>query len=131
MKKDARAAHSTVRGSIATGLAGLSLLLVPAICAAEGSAVRAKGGSADAAVATLSNLKTLPPWAYLQEAAAVHLAPSAGSPVVDHLRFLTVDGQAEVYLALRSYSIGQVIWVLVPIPGRPNGATGWVPASAL
>jgi L,D-transpeptidase-like protein len=109
----------------------VSVLFAPAICAGEGSAVTAKGGSAGAVVANLSNLKTLSRWAYPQAAVAVHQHPSASSRVVDHLRLLTLDGQAAVYLALRSYTIGRVTWILVPIPGRPNGVTGWVPASAL
>jgi hypothetical protein len=132
VKEDAcSAAHPTVCRSVAAVLAGVSLLLAPANSAAEGSAPTAKGGSANAVVATLSNLKTLSRWAYPQAPAAAHQHPSARSPVVDHLRFLTVDGQAEVYLALRSYTVGRVAWILVPIPGRPNGVSGWVPASAL
>jgi hypothetical protein len=89
------------------------------------------GASADAIVATLSNLKTLSRWAYPQEPAAAHQFPSTHSRVVGHLHFLTVDGQAEVYIALRSYTVGRMTWILVPIPGRPNGVTGWVPAFAL
>jgi hypothetical protein len=51
--------------------------------------------------------------------------------VVGHLGFLTSDGQAQVYLALRSYTAERLTWILVSLPGRPNGVTGWVPASAL
>jgi hypothetical protein len=107
------------------------LLLAPAISAAAGSSTSATAGSPGAVLATLSNLKTLSHWAYPQAAAAAHQAPSAHSRVVGHLHFLTVDGQAEVYLALRSYTVGPMTWILVPIPGRPNGVTGWVRASAL
>ena len=119
------------RHSVAAVLAGLSLLLAPAVCAAEGSATPAAVGSAGTVVATLSNLRTLSRWAYPQAAAAAHQHPSARSRVVGHLRFLTVDGQAAVYLALRSYTVGRMTWILVPLPGRPNGATGWVPSGAL
>ena len=132
MRKEAcSAARPTVCRSVAAVLAGASLLLAPATCAAEGSAVAANGGSAGAIVANLSNLKTLSRWAYPQAAAAVYQHPSDRSRVVDHLQLLTPDGQAEVYLALRSYTIAGVTWLLVPIPERPNGITGWVPASAL
>jgi hypothetical protein len=119
--------------SFATVLVSLWLLFAPAISAAAGSSTStsAMGGSPGAVVATLSNLTTLSRWAYPQATAAAHRAPSAHSPVVGHLHFLTVDGQAEVYLALRSYTVGATTWILVPIPGRPNGVTGWVPASAL
>jgi hypothetical protein len=109
----------------------VGLLCGPAISAASGSATSGTGEAAGAVVATLSNLKTLSRWAYPQAAAAAHQFPSTHSRVVGHLRFLTVDGQAEVYLALRLYTVGRMTWILVPIPGRPNGVTGWVPASAL
>jgi L,D-transpeptidase catalytic domain len=132
VRKDASSAgRPTVCRSVAAVLAGVSVLFAPAICAAEGSAVTARGGSAGAVVANLSNLKTLSRWAYPQAPAAAHQHPSTRSRVVDHLRLLTLDGQAAVYLALRSYTIGGVTWILVSIPGRPNGLTGWVPASAL
>jgi len=51
--------------------------------------------------------------------------------VVGHLQFLTSDGQAAVYIELRSVTIGGRSWILVPLPGRPNGSHGWVPAGAL
>jgi hypothetical protein len=57
--------------------------------------------------------------------------PSGRSRVVDRLQLLTPDGQAQVYLALRSVTIDRVTWILLSVPGRPNGITGWVPASAL
>ena len=82
-------------------------------------------------VGELSNLKTLSRWAYPQAAVAARLHPTARSRIVGHLRFLTIDGQAQVYLVLRSYTLGKQKWMLVPLPGRPNGVTGWVPASAL
>jgi len=84
-----------------------------------------------ASLATLSNLKTLSRWAYPQAAEAARQFPSAKARVVGHLHFLTPDGQAEVYLALRSYTLGDHEWIDVPIPGRPNGRTGWVPSWAL
>lgn len=82
-------------------------------------------------ITKLSNLRTLSRWAYPEAAAAVRSAPSSNSSVVGHLRLLTPDGQAQPYLALRSYSMGSGAWVLVPLPGRPNGREGWVPARAL
>jgi hypothetical protein len=80
---------------------------------------------------TLSNMRTLTRWAYPQEPAPARAGPSLRSRVVGRLHFLTSDGRAEIYLALRSYTIDATSWVLVPLPGRPNGVTGWVPASAL
>lgn len=128
-------------GLCAALLATAALLLAPTLAAAAGTpsssttgtpGSSASGGSSPAAVtATLSNLTTLTRWAYPQQAAAAHQFPTAHSRVVGHLHFLTVDGQAEVYLALRSYTLDGASWVDVPLPGRPNGVTGWVPANAL
>jgi L,D-transpeptidase catalytic domain len=84
-----------------------------------------------ATVATLSNLKTLTRWAYPQAAAPAHAFPSASSRVVGHMQFLTPDGQAQVYLALRSYTAGNHEWIEIPLPGRPNGRNGWVALSDL
>jgi hypothetical protein len=80
---------------------------------------------------TLSNLTTLTRWAYPQSPDAARSAPSLTSRVVGRLQFLTNEGQAEMYLELRSVTIGGHTWILVPIPGRPNGLQGWVPAGAL
>jgi hypothetical protein len=82
-------------------------------------------------VAQLSNLTTLSRWAYPQAAVAARAHPSPAARVVGHLHFLTPDGQAQLYLVLRSYTLDGHEWMLVPLPGRPNGVTGWVPVSAL
>jgi L,D-transpeptidase catalytic domain len=79
----------------------------------------------------LSNLRTLSRWAYPQAADAAHARPSRVSRAVGRLRFLTSDRQAEVYLALRAQTVEGREWIEVPLPGRPNGLDGWVPAAAL
>jgi hypothetical protein len=113
-------------------LAALAALF-PLLARAGSASARAAVASAASAGATetLSNLTTLSHWAYPEAAVAARRDPSESAPVVGKLHFLTPDGQAELYLALRSYSVGDAVWILVPIPGRPNGITGWVPASAL
>jgi hypothetical protein len=132
VKHDLRStAHPKHRQSVAPVAASVFLLLACAVVAATGSVAAAAAGPAAAAVADLSNLKTLSLWAYPQGAAAARENPSADSRVVGRLRFLTSDGQAQVYMALRSYTAGEATWISVPIPGRPNGVIGWVPASAL
>jgi L,D-transpeptidase catalytic domain len=108
-----------------------ALAITPPASASAGGPAHAPGDPAPAAGAALSNLKTLSLWAYPQEAASAYRRPSLQSPVVDHLRFLTSDGQAQVYLALRSYTVADGTWILVSLPGRPNGASGWVPEAAL
>src|ERR1700685_1677794 len=112
-----------------TGLLVGACLLVGPVAGLPGS-VDASAFSA-APVATLSNLKTLTRWAYPQEPAVAHRSPPARSRVVGPLRFLTSQGQPEVYLALRSYTADAKTWIEVPLPGRPNGLTGWVAAAAL
>jgi hypothetical protein len=100
--------------------------------AASGAAVQTSAGEASArAPAVLSNFRTLSRWAYPQAAATAHVSPSARARVVGRLHFLTEDGQEEVYMALRSTTAGGSSWIQVALPGRPNGAVGWVPADAL
>lgn len=123
-------------------LVGLCVLIVALASPAASLATEAASGtsatgsstpatSPTAVLATLSNLKTLSRWGYPQYAAAAREFPSAHARVVGHLHFLTPDGQAEVYLALRSYTLDGESWIEVPLPGRPNGRKGWVPAVAL
>jgi len=52
---------------------------------------------------------------------------------VGRLRFLTEDGQAEIYMVLRETRVAQtgVDWIELSLPQRPNGVTGWVEAGAL
>jgi L,D-transpeptidase catalytic domain len=111
------------RARLAPLLVATTALLAPATaCAAAANPPR---------TTTLSNLKTLTRWAYPQSSDAARSAPLRTSRVVGHLQFLTSEGQAELYLELRSVTIGGHTWILVPIPGRPNGLQGWVPAGAL
>ncbi len=85
-----------------------------------------------AAFTRLSDLRTISRWAYPNTEAAVRAQPSTDARTTAHLRLLTVDEQAELYVVLASAqaSSGEA-WVEVEIPGRPNGQTGWVPRAAL
>jgi hypothetical protein len=121
-----------VRRSCALAATLAAGFLAPAATLASASAAQPAGETGPgASVSELSNLKTLSRWAYPQLAAAARLHPSGQAKVVGHLRFLTTDGQAQVYLVLRSYTFGGQRWLSVPLPGRPNGLDGWVPAGAL
>jgi hypothetical protein len=113
----------------ATVLAGASLMVTSVACAPAGAQAAAE--ATGAVVARLSNLKTVSRWAYPEAQAVAHDQPSARSRVVGRLHFLTPRGEAGVYVALRSYTLAHVSWIQVPLPGRPNGLTGWVPASSL
>jgi hypothetical protein len=111
-------------------------VLVAAVAAAAlfiASPSGAVASSYAAPEATLSNLRTLTRWAYPQATSQAHATHSFRSRVVGHLVFLTPDGQAEIYLALRSWTDPRTrrTWIQVPIPGRPNGIVGWVPSTAL
>jgi L,D-transpeptidase catalytic domain len=81
----------------------------------------------------LSNGRTISRWAHARTAGVVRRAPSGDSPQVGQLHFLTEDGQAEVYMALRETRVANtgVAWIDVTLPQRPNGVTGWVEARAL
>lgn len=91
--------------------------------------------SAAPKVVILSNQRTISRWAYPQAAAVVRASPSTHARAVGKLRFLTPDGlgQAQIYMALREERMPRtgVTWIEVPVPARPNGVVGWVPASAL
>ncbi|HEY4812452.1 MAG TPA: L,D-transpeptidase [Solirubrobacteraceae bacterium] len=113
------------RGALLLSLATVTLAAVP-------MPVRANPPATVAVLARLSNLRTVSRWAYPSSEALVHADPSGESRVIGHLRFLTDDDQAELYLALDSarMSSGQT-WIKIELPARPNGQTGWVASSAL
>src|SRR5262249_19671849 len=128
------ASPAVLCASVAIALAGG----VPDVASGAGADAGAGAGSPPPAgeasahaPAVLSNFRTLSRWAYPQAAAAARLWPSPRAHVVGRLHFLTEDGQEEVYLALRSDTAGGRSWIEVALPGRPNGAVGWVPADAL
>lgn len=80
----------------------------------------------------LSNEFTSTQWAYVARTAIVYWTPSTTSRHVARLTLYTEDEFPSVYPALRAHwdSRGRE-WVLVRIPGRPNGRTGWVLRNAL
>lgn len=107
-------------------------LLVTLTLATTATPAQAGSPATVSALARLSNLHTVSRWAYPNSEALVHTYPSGASHVIGQLRFLTVDDQAELYVALLSarMSSGQT-WIKIEMPGRPNGRTGWVQRSAL
>ncbi len=135
VRKDIRAgARRQAARVLLAAAAAASTLLVGTAASAASTTAQASSPPPEgttATVATLSNLKTLTRWAYPQASSPAHAFPSPSSHVVGHLQFLTPDGQAQVYLALRSYTVANREWIEVPLPGRPNGRDGWVPASDL
>jgi L,D-transpeptidase catalytic domain len=87
---------------------------------------------AGTAVTHLSDLRAVSHWAYPTSEAQAFAAPTTQARAVGRLRFLTVDGQAELYVELLSATlVSGESWIEVELPGRPNGQAGWVPGSAL
>jgi lipoprotein-anchoring transpeptidase ErfK/SrfK len=92
----------------------------------------AVGAAQPAGTVVLSDRRTVSHWAYPASEAPVRSAPSPQAHRVGRLRLLTSDAQAELYLALASRrGANGATWIRVEIPSRPNGLSGWVPASAL
>jgi lipoprotein-anchoring transpeptidase ErfK/SrfK len=84
------------------------------------------------AIKRLSDLRSSSAWAYPMAEATVRSSPSPHARSLGRLRFLTVDGQAELYVVLASARLGSgKTWLQIEVPGRPNGRTGWVPRGAL
>ena len=109
-----------------------ALAVCPALAPAAAPPDAAEAGPAAAVYTRLSNLRTASRWAYPNAEAAVHSGPSPQAPVTAHLRLLTIDEQAELYIALTSaHTPSGETWIKVELPGRPNGKTGWVPRGAL
>jgi hypothetical protein len=115
-------------GSSADAAAGSSASTPASVQALPGGVAIAEGSTI-----SLSNGLTISRWAHANTATVVRRSASSQAPAVGRLHFLTEDGQAEVYMALRETWVAQtgVIWIDVELPERPNGVTGWVQASAL
>jgi lipoprotein-anchoring transpeptidase ErfK/SrfK len=111
--------------------------LVPAIAAAlvaaapASAALRPAEATGPLRTERLSNETTLSRWANAATEAPVRTAPRRSARAIDRLHFWTEHGRPEVYLALQSRRAQGAAWVRVRVPGRPNGRTGWVPATAL
>jgi L,D-transpeptidase catalytic domain len=114
-------------------LAGLALTCVAVAAGAPIAAIAAvPAPAAVVSVTQLSNERTLSRWAYPLQEAIVRIAPSDDARALGRLRFLTGDGQAQIYLVLASAELSSgAEWVRIEFPGRPNGRSGWVPRGAL
>lgn len=80
----------------------------------------------------LSDERLLSRWAHPADNSYVYSRHSSRSRKVARLRFFTEDGFPEVYLLLKQWtSATGREWVLLRVPKRPNGRTGWVQREAL
>jgi hypothetical protein len=108
---------------------------MPRLRAAIAMACLLAGLASSAALARdrrLSDERTFTESAGARREAVVRRAPFASAKPVARLRQRTEDGFPEVYLLLRErVRANGRHWILIRVPGRPNGRTGWVPADAL
>jgi hypothetical protein len=121
---------------LALALALPVALALPAAAAGAGAApaLRAQADlpGAETSSVRLSNERTSSRWAHPVRRAPIRWQPAADARPVVFTHFLTEDGFAEVYIALRSWTDPRgKSWIEVRIPMRPNGRTGWVRHSAL
>ena len=112
-------------------LAAVAVALVAALAPAAQAGVREPGEQGPLGTERLSDERTITRWAHVARRDRVRSAPRRSAATVARLRYFTEDGLPEVYVALRSRRVGGAAWVQVRVPMRPNGRTGWVPASAL
>src|SRR5206468_1330534 len=75
----------------------------------------------------LSNEQTVTRWANPAYLGTIYAGPSPSARHVGRLHMDTEDGFPEVYVLLKEHvnATGNH-WILLRIPGRPNGQTGWV-----
>ena len=80
----------------------------------------------------LSDEQAITRWANPLHQKPIRSAPRAGARVVGHLKFVSPSKAATVYGLLRAHlDEDGTTWLLVRIPGRPNGRTGWARAQDL
>lgn len=80
----------------------------------------------------LSNETTLTSWANPAANLKVRRSPRSDAATIIRLHPRTEDGYSEVYLLLRRWiDPNGKAWIQVRVPMRPNGRTGWVPATGL
>jgi hypothetical protein len=86
----------------------------------EGIALRAGG------TISLSNGRTISRWAHANTTSIVRRDASPQAQPVGRLHYLTEDGQAEVYMALRETLVAQtgVTWIDIALPLGPLHAVG-------
>ena len=119
-------------GSPAAGRRAIALTAA-ATCLLALAAFLALSPRADADVTRASQFRVVGAGT-LTGPTAVLAKPRANAPRVGVLRQFRPDYRPQYVLALsvvRAKKNGQPLWYRLSIPGRPNGKTGWVPASAV
>jgi lipoprotein-anchoring transpeptidase ErfK/SrfK len=109
-------------------------LLLAAACAAVVLAGLSSAGSAGADPGRrASTVEVAGAGTLLREQVVVRSRPTPESSRVTVLRQFRADFRPQVVLALsvKHDEDGEPTWYRVSVPGRPNGRTGWIRASAL
>ena len=102
--------------------------LFAAALAAIAPAAPAAGAAGDE---RLSDETRVTRWAHVATPAPVRSAPRKDARTIARLHYWTEHGHPEVYVALKRRRVAGKPWILIRVPGRPNGRTGWVPQPAL
>jgi lipoprotein-anchoring transpeptidase ErfK/SrfK len=122
----------TMRRIAIAALAAGAVAAPPALGADTSTSQTSPTTSAKPEYVQLSNETTFSRWAYTNWAVKVRKSPSSRARAIAKLHFNTEDGPPEVYLALQEYTNhGDIDWVQIRVPGRPNRRTGWVPRDGL
>jgi hypothetical protein len=109
-------------------------LLTAALLVVAVGSLPARIASANTGIRTilLSNERTFTSSAGPVTNALVRPQPSRNARPFARLRLLTEEGQPEIYLLLsKQIASDGKAWIDLRLSGRPNGRTGWVPATAL
>ncbi len=112
---------SRSRRRTASGLATICLALLALLAGSASSAARVSGAAAGRVQATQELVVLL-------STHSAHRAPHAGSQrvaVVPDSRPITGEPTTLPVIS-RAIATGGKRWLLVLLPGRPNGATGWI-----
>ena len=113
-----------MRGRSASLLLGAALLALVVAAPAP--------GAAPARVEHLQHLGTKSYFAFVNHATSARTRPDASAPAVAPLSTRSPVGTDDLVLVLaRTRDSAGHVWLQVRLPVRPNGTTGWVPASAL
>jgi hypothetical protein len=106
------------------------LALTVAVVAASGPTAATAGYDTQSTSLVGPGMQTR--WAYVLERSAVRAAPNTAAPIVATLGTATPLGQPNLVSLIRMQRDGSGhTWVLVQLPIRPNGTTGWVERHAL
>jgi lipoprotein-anchoring transpeptidase ErfK/SrfK len=110
-------------------LIGLAALLVAAVLAPGAGA---GGGVATTGLRPVARVQVVGAGRIAWERVAVRARPSRDARLVATLTQFRPDFRIRYVLALAAKrdADGKPLWYRISVPGRPNGRTGWIPASA-